>query len=356
MEKKKKLGSFGIFLIAYSAIFILLIGIGLIYLNGLLKDYDSSLPNNVMKGVIEKFTPDSIGNLLEESDVELTDFEKIDIVEENLKETLSKGEVSFKRKAGEYTDSKPVFMITVEKDIIAKVSLEKTGENSHGFDEWKLGNVSFSDAVKANNKVTIKAPQKAEITVNGVVVSEEYKKGEDVLITESKNISEYTDEIYTREYEITGLIQKPEIEAKLQGVTLICEEKDGVYTFEFPEDNALLESQKEHIEEINRHYGMYIINRGNLEKLKSFMIGKAKEYISDIPAVWAFLYGKTYTYEFKNMTVDNIKKYSDTCFSCNVYFDLYVDWTTGNKTYETDMEYIFVNVDGEWLLADFIIN
>ncbi len=356
MEKKKKIGSFGIFLIAYSAIILVVISIGLIYLNGLLKDYDTSLPNNVMKGVVEKFTSDNIGSLLEESKVELSRFEKIDVVVENLQETLSKGKASFRRKAGEYTDAKPVFVVSIDKTVIAKVSLEKTGENSHGFDEWKVGDISFSDSVKADNKVTIVAPEKAIVTVNGVLVSDEFKKGDDKLLDESKNISEYTDNIYFREYEITGLIQKPEIEVSLEDKVLSFEEEDGEYFFDFPANDELLESQKEHIEEINRHYGMYIINRGNLDKLKSFMVGKAKEYISDIPAVWAYLWGDTYTYEFQDMTIDNMKMYSENCFSCKTYFNLYVDYHKDDVNYPTDMEYIFVKIDGEWFLADFIIN
>ena len=86
------------------------------------------------------------------------------------------------------------------------------------------------------------------------------------------------------------------------------------------------------------------------------MVGYANEYISDIPAVWAFLYGKTYTYEFNNENISNFRKYSDDCFSCDVYYDLYVDWKDGNKTYNTSVTYTFVKTDGEWYVADFIIN
>ena len=39
-----------------------------------------------------------------------------------------------------------------------------------------------------------------------------------------------------------------------------------------------------------------------------------------------------------------------------VYYDLYVDYTTGNTTYKTSLTYTFVKQKGTWLLADFIIN
>lgn len=107
---------------------------------------------------------------------------------------------------------------------------------------------------------------------------------------------------------------------------------------------------------IAESYGKYIINRGSLSTLSGYMLGYAKEYVSDIPAVWAFLYGKTYTYEFQNESITNFSKYSDNCFSCDVYYDLYVDYKTGNTTYNTSLTYTFVKTGGKWYVADFIIN
>ena len=86
------------------------------------------------------------------------------------------------------------------------------------------------------------------------------------------------------------------------------------------------------------------------------MVGYANEYMSDIPAVWAYLYGKTYTYEFNNENIFNFRKYSDNCFSCDVYYDLYVDWKDGNKTYNTSVTYTYVKTNGAWYVADFILN
>ena len=40
----------------------------------------------------------------------------------------------------------------------------------------------------------------------------------------------------------------------------------------------------------------------------------------------------------------------------NVYYDLYVDYKTGNTTYKTSLTYTFVKQNGTWMLADFLIN
>ena len=42
--------------------------------------------------------------------------------------------------------------------------------------------------------------------------------------------------------------------------------------------------------------------------------------------------------------------------SHDVYYDLYVDYKTGNATYKTSLTYTFVKQNGTWMLADFLIN
>ena len=42
--------------------------------------------------------------------------------------------------------------------------------------------------------------------------------------------------------------------------------------------------------------------------------------------------------------------------SRDVYYDLYVDYKTGNTTYKTSLTYTFVKQNGTWMLADFLIN
>lgn len=54
----------------------------------------------------------------------------------------------------------------------------------------------------------------------------------------------------------------------------------------------MLSQMKDDIMGIARNYGKYIINRGSLSSLTKRMVGYANEYMSDIPAVWAYLYGK----------------------------------------------------------------
>ena len=170
-------------------------------------------------------------------------------------------------------------------------------------------------------------------------------------------------------YDVGQLIAKPDITAKLNGKDLTVDYDTSVSTPEprrcsttawlpiyYPSDDELYKSMESRIYTIAEQYGAYIINRGSLSKLSSYMVGTAAEYVSDIPAIWAYLWGKSYTYQFNNESITNFRKYSDKCFSCDVYYDLYVDYKTGNTTYKTSLTYTFVKQNGTWMLADFLIN
>lgn len=123
-------------------------------------------------------------------------------------------------------------------------------------------------------------------------VSDNYIKQDDVEFSPCKHVASYVSEPLRTIYEVSGLIAKPEIKAEMSGNQLEITNKNNAYTIEYPQDEELLSQMKDDIMGIARNYGKYIINRGSLSSLTKRMVGYANEYMSDIPAVWAYLYGK----------------------------------------------------------------
>lgn len=358
-KKKKKKSKFWRFLGIYSVILIVVIAAALIWVYGLLKDYESGMPDVAMQEIIdEKFSADSIDALVYDGSAGLSRYENQDYAAAYMKEAVSGKTVTFARKSGEYTGASPVYTIKSDDRNIAKVSLKEIGKNGHGFSVWGIDNITIGVS-SDNNPVTITAPAKAVVTINGIRAEDDIVKEKNVPVEKTKNVSEYIELPVNTIYSIDDLMSEPDIKAELDGVQLEVQKADGAggaYTVLYPSDEELLASQSDYIKNINIEYGKYIINRGSLSRLKSYMTGNAERYVSDIPAVWAYLWGKTYTYEFKTNEISNFVKYSDDCFSCDVHFDLYVEWNTGNKTYDTNMSYIFIKQDDKWYLADFAIN
>lgn len=362
-RKRKRRSSklFKRFLLIYSAVFVVISIILLIMLNGILKDYEASEPNNTMKNILGQFTEENMENLLKDSNIELTEFEKLDAAADIIKKKMKGKEVTFERNSKLYTSDKPAYLVKAEDNIIAKVSLEKDGKNRHGFTSWKLGEISFDYGEdEKESKTFISAPSRAVVTVNDVEVSEKYKSADDEIVEETKNLGDFKQVVYNSTYEIEGLINEPVIKATLDGSELkVKQKKDGTYVIKYPSSKELLEAQTENIKSFYQSFGKYIINQGDLGLLLGYTVGNAQTILSDIPAVWAYPDSKIQSTEFKDEKISNLVQYSDECFSVDVYFNLFVDFVDGYERdyieYKTSMKLIYVNTAEGWKLADLIM-
>jgi len=356
--KKRKGSKFKKFLIIYSAVLMAICIIVWIVLYNFIGDYEEGRPFTAMDTLVNRFSADNVESLLNESGVTINEFESNEMVAGYLKEKLSNESVSYKKKAREYSEETPVYIIYAGETPIAKVSLEKDGTNFFGFNKWKLGQLSFDDFADktTNNAITIHVPKGSKVTINGVEVSDAYIKENDVAFDPCMHISDFVQQPFKTTYEVSGLIIQPDIKVTFNDIALNVKADKNTYLANYPGDDALMESMQEEIMTLGKDYGKYIINRGSLSSLTNKMVGYAKDYVSDIPAIWAFLYGMTYTYEFQNESISNFIKYSDDCFSCDLYYDLYVQWNGGDKTYNTSLTYTYVKINGKWMVADFIIN
>lgn len=357
-KRRRKRKTFKMFLIIYSAVLAFLSIVTWIILYNFIGDYEQGRPSSAMDSLTAQFHADNVENLLNESKVAVNEFESNEMVARYLKEKLNNESVSYKKKAREYSEDTPVYIVYAGETPIAKVSLEKDGQNFWGFNKWKLGKLSFDDFADktTNNAILVSVPKGSKVLINGVEVKDNYIKEDNIEFEPCKHVADYVDQPLKTTYEIPGLIAQPDVKVQLNENDLNVEVSKNTYTANYSGDDDLLESMREEIMTLGKNYGRYIINRGNLSSLTNQMVGYAKDYMSDIPAVWAFLYGMTYTYEFQNENISDFVKYSDDCFSCSVYYDLYVQWNGGDKTYNTSLTYTYVKQNDKWVVADFIIN
>ena len=197
-------------------------------------------------------------------------------------------------------------------------------------------------------------PKGSRVELNGVSVSESYITGESEVDL-CKHIGDYVNVPLNEVYEISGLFAAPQVKVYSGDKELETELEKSGYVAYYPGDESLLEEETPHILLIAEDYGKYMINRGSLKTLSSYMIGTAREYMSDIPAIDVYLIGRTFTYDTADESVSNFRKYSDDCYSCDVDYKLNVKWSSGSTTYDIALTYIFVKQDSEWMLADFKI-
>ena len=120
-KRKKKLSNFKKFLCIYCGILLLAGVITLIMLHSLLKDYEEGMPSGAMDKIVNQFTPDGIGKLLSDNSVKVNEFETNDTITSYFTDKLNDGTVSYKKKAGEYSEKTPVYVVYAGDTPIAKV-------------------------------------------------------------------------------------------------------------------------------------------------------------------------------------------------------------------------------------------
>lgn len=344
------------FLAIYSTVLILAICGGLFYVWNLLIDYEASIPDVNMDKYLSEFSQDNIPVLLEEYPIEVNEYSTEGSLEEQINKFFNEGELSYAKVTGEYTNANPVYEICVGDSKLAKVNLEVCGKNGHGFDVWQLGEVDFSVCELEWKNVSISVPSSATVKINGEVIDDKYLVNKKPVEL-SDNISEFVDSVpcYS-EYYIDRLTGYPDVTVEgdyIEPVTV----NEGLVMYQYSGDEKLLASVSPRIRAMAQEYGKYIINKGELYLLKSYMVGKAKEYVSNIPAVWAYLWGEEYSYTFTNENIDNFVRLSEDCFSCDVSYVLNVYYRgTRNISYNTKISCMYVEKDGVWYLADFMLH
>lgn len=353
--KKKKISGFTIFLLVYATLLIGLVAFALNYVWNLLIDYEASIPDVNMEKFLDEFSEDNISDLLEKYPVSVNEYDDADAVNEAYIKMLSGKELTFDKLTGRYTNAAPVYTISAGDDVIAVAELTEIGKNSHGFSIWELSKVIFDGYGPERTSIKIKVPGSAVVEVNGNVIDEKYLIGTETVEMTS-NISEYVQWVPEYKiYEVDNLIKKPQINVSGDYIREVSE-KGYDTAYEFDTDEALKQEVSSRVLAMGHEYGAYIINKGSLGVLQSYMLGKAREYVSNIPAIWAYLWGEEYSYNFTDESVDNFVRYSEDCFSCKVTFTLNVFYRgTRSVSYETKINCMYVKQDGAWYMADFAL-
>ena len=105
----KRLSGFKKFLVIYASALVVIIAVALVLLYGLLKDYEAGRPANTMDKLVSHIEAGNVGKWIKDAGI-LGEFETEDIVSDYFKDTFADKEVSYKKKAGEYTENNPVYI------------------------------------------------------------------------------------------------------------------------------------------------------------------------------------------------------------------------------------------------------
>ena len=199
-RRRHRFGFYKILLLVLVAM-VAAIGAGTVYFWRYIEAYESSLPEHVIQSMEENIDYDFWERSLEGAIApRLTEFERDGLLSSApyLSE-IRDVRFAIRHKSGESTTDSQAYVFRAGSRDIGTVRLLPSGDAGYGFTLWEAGDIELLDSFVEglSRSISITASQNAQVEVNGVPVSQEYRKDCDVE--------------YAAAYRIDGIFGEPEV-------------------------------------------------------------------------------------------------------------------------------------------------
>lgn len=314
---KKRIPVF--YIVYFALVFLALIGIvaGMIWLNGILEEYEGSRPEYVAEKVFEKYYKSGDFSELAKASYDDDSFESIDSVADFLKNQYGNAELTYTSVSSGDTDVMK-YIIKSGDYKISSFTLKKSGETTdRGFDLYTED--SFEVYYVADKSVTILAPDFSEVYVNGKLLDDTFAKDKGVIREPADKVPEGIDPVMYNRYTVEGLINDPEVK-------VLTDEKENSihYNSETGEHEAALPNneqlQAEHTEFVLgavKEYAKYMEMDSWWGKVSPYFDPTTDLYTSIRTVAQYFVYPHE-GYRFENEYAGEFYAYDENTFSCRV--------------------------------------
>ena len=287
--------------------------------------------------------------------------------------------LSFEISAQSYDTSLPVYDVFADGERFLTVSLRSVNPQTRlgimTVSDWELLEISFPSLHSSGDKrfqYDITAPENYSIYVNDIKLGEEELFGEPKAMSEFQYVEEYVEMPKLLSYHIEGLMYEPEFvvrdasgrivgyEVKDNGRSVEARFGDGSPEAEFPPEVDALNIAKTWSLFMTRDlsgpkYGVDQVLKFFVKD--SYLYKMANRYAGgiDITFVSAHVFES-----FTGESVSNYIRYTDNCFSCDVYFEKNMRLTNWDSPrtdiFNSRMYFVYIEDSAVaapgWYLAD----
>ncbi len=356
-KKKRFWIGYGVYMFILAA----LVAVLLVYVWNVMKKYEKAQPVYVIEELLKELKEGRTDKIAE---VEAGKFEKDSDYAGDFAESVKGRELGYSVKtSGSY---KATYKILDGDSVVAEADLKADNERTMmgilSVSDWSVESVRVNvPAGDKNVKVTL--PDNYTVKVNGIPLTADERTGEAKALEGMEYVSEYVDAPKTVVYEVKGLRNIPVVEVSddlgnpvdMSGYTDTADIVVGYRESEMPQE------LKDYVWSAARDYSNFFSKdiEGCYEGTAciqpyfpagSYYIDLAEQYRTG--DMW--MYSAHSAPEFKDINVSEYIRYSDRCFSCRVAFDKHMVLTLSGeaRVEHNDQVYYYVNVDGNWLIAD----
>lgn len=352
---------FRTFMILYCMLAVIAIGFLWYKVWTLVEVYQQELPEYAMDDYMEDFQETYYRELvLANSNISINEFEdEADIISRYGNISLEEKELSYKKKTGSYTNTRPVYSVLAGQDEIAVIHLQENKGKS-GRDKWSIGKEEVPGiTLKGTETIVISAPEGCEVYVNEIRVADSYITGTDEEAELLRSVEKYVTDIPRLQvYTLEGFFDTPQVRAvNTDGSEMTARVEGNKYSYGFQASHTFAQENTEWIKEMSKIYALYLSNDGSFEQLAAYLypdnsVEGLKSKLATIGVIWYTAHTAT---SISDQNVRDFKQYGDNCFSCVVEFKQTVNGIggSGNQSVVNDNRLIciFVKHEGQWKWA-----
>lgn len=362
--KKRKRTIFWKIYIGFTAAALVGIGVLWVVLWRFMAAYEQSQPEYLVEQVVEAFASGDTDYVLQFVDTAPSAFETAETLKQQAADKLGEGNWEYIRKAGDYSKDAPVFQLKKDGEKAAVIYLkQQSARGSFNTPRWELDQIT--DLIDSGDNYRITVPAGSSVTVNGTVLDAQYITADGLACENLGNVAKYIEAPKMTCYTIKGLWEEPEIcvVGPVYQTALTCQENtqeqdtEGVsyqtYVYGFECDEDFAAAQESRIMEITKLYGNYVTNDAGFGSLSPYILrdSYAYEYLQKVAQTNKWYAAHTST-EFRDLKVFGYQIFTADCFSCEVTFHHVVHTQSQDFSYPTHIQYIFVNKENVWYVAD----
>ena len=353
------MNKFKIALIAWCSILVVGFGIGLIWLNGFLKDYqkvyDETRPKVEMDATLSMLSGENMDELLSQ-------LPNVDLSTEDLKtqykvainNLFADKKIAYDFLSGEHTDDRPAYVVTSDGEPVAVVRFKKQETAAkYGLPLWEIKSLDWLVSYKKG--YTVSAPVGVTLKINGVTISEDSAVETGIKHDRARYFESYAEIPSYNKYSIDHIFGEPVIEATNaygDALEVKFDEKNKTYVVEFGTSDTLRAEVEDYVIQFAIDYAQYITNDTSYNYLDHyFPAGSALlKGIKDNPRQW---YANHKTPEISNQELREFTIYDDDTICARVYLeqDMLIYWSGKIKHVVTDVNVFFFKDGDKWKVS-----
>ena len=347
------------FLIAWGVIVILIV-VMLLVLSSFLKRFENGLPEHYLDRIVEEFEQ---GNM---DSVHLETADGVAIGDPSLLadknqigsfiKTKSEAEpLRYVKVNAESMTDDIVYSIRSGDEKLLKIYISRDPNEKKP--EWEEQKTVLDSEELVPTTVTAQIPSACTLSINGQTIDRAFITEPNAEISLLSNLVSrgFLWDMPTLDtYTVQGIFPTKEVSmTDTSGNTFPCSLTGEVYHAGFEVDEAFAQEETAKVLSMFEPYALYFSGDAQKGVLNEIMLVDSPAYQSASAADVSWMQAHD-GIDLVNQKVENIRRYSDNCFSCDISFEQNI-YQGGEvvRTWDTNMTWILI-WQGDYYLADFI--